>query len=117
MAKFSESMDPCFIDTNAAVLQYKQFAYVDESMRTRMSNANPKPGKFEGDWAKLDLTPIVMRGKADLQEAALKVMNVRPELALTGKLLNRTALAPLGCEEVVITYGEREDRSAGELVV
>ena len=58
-----------------------------------------------------------MTGKADLQEAALKVAKVRPELEITGKLLTRTALAPFGCEEIVIKHGEREDRSAGNLVV
>ena len=42
---------------------------------------------------------------------------VRPELAKIGKLLTRIALAPFGCEEVVIKHGEREDRSAGKLVV
>ena len=57
-----------------------------------------------------------MRGKADSQEAALIVMNVRSELAVTGKLLTGTALAPLGCKEVVIRYGEHETRSAGDLV-
>ena len=44
------------------------------------------------------------------------VKNVRPELTITGKLLTRAALVPFGCE-VVLRYGEREDRSAGELVV
>ena len=44
MAKFSETMDPCFVGRNAAVLQYTQFAYTDEPTRRRMSNAaTPKP--------------------------------------------------------------------------
>ena len=58
-----------------------------------------------------------MRGRADLQEAALIVTIVRPELAITGELLTRTALAPFGCKEIVIKQGEREDPSAGKLVV
>ena len=81
MAKFSESMDPCFVGRNAAVLQYMQFAYADESTRRRMSNVtNPKPVRFEEEWAKLDLAPIFMRGKADLQEAALIVMCVKKRI-------------------------------------
>ena len=74
MAKFSETMDPCFVGRNAAVMQHTQFAYTDESMRRRMTNAaTPKPGRLEEEWAKLDLAPMNMRGKADLQEAALIV--------------------------------------------
>ena len=43
MAKFSESMDPCFVGRNA--VQYTQFAYADESTKRRTSNAaTPKPG-------------------------------------------------------------------------
>ena len=118
MAKFSESMDPNFIGRKAAVLHHTQFAYVDESTRRRMSNAaTPKPGSFEGEQAKLGLAPIAMRKIADLQEAALIIADVRPELVTTGKLLTRTALAPFVCEEVVIRYGEFEDRSAGELIM
>ena len=30
MAKISETIDPCFVGRNAAVLQYTQFAYTDE---------------------------------------------------------------------------------------
>ena len=64
-----------------------------------MNNAaTPKPGRFEEEWTKLDLAPTVMRGKADLQESALIVMGVKPELAISGNLLTRTALAPFGCE-------------------
>ena len=91
MAKFSESMDPLFLGRNADT----QFAYTDESTRRRMTNAaNPKPGRFEEEWATLDLAPKNMRGKVDLQEAALIVMNVKPKLAISRKLLTRTALAP-----------------------
>ena len=58
MTKFSESMNPNFIGQNSALLHYTQFAYVDEPTRRRMSNAaTPKPGKFEEEWAKLDLAP------------------------------------------------------------
>ena len=94
MAKFSETMDPCFVGRNAAVMQHTQFAYTDESTRRRITNtATPKPGRFEEELAKLDLTPMIMRGKVDLQEAALIVMNVKPELTISGRLLTRTALA------------------------
>ena len=66
MAELSESMEHCFVGRIAAVLQYTQFAYVDESTRRRMSNAaTQKPGRFEEECAKLDLAPTVMRGKAD----------------------------------------------------
>ena len=48
MANFSESMDPCFVGRNAAVLQYTQFADADETKRRRMGNvATPKTGRFE----------------------------------------------------------------------
>ena len=118
MAKFSETMDPCFVGRNAAVMQYMQFAFTDESMRRRMTNAaTPKPGRFEEEWAELDLAPMIMRGRADLQEAALIVMSVKPELAISGKLMTRTALAPFGCEDIKIKHGEEEDKSAGRLVV
>ena len=46
------------------------------------------------EWTKLDLAPMVMRGKADLEEAALIVMAVKQELEVSGKMLTRTALAP-----------------------
>ena len=49
--KISESMDSCFVARIAAVLQYTQFAYVDESTSRRMSNfATPKSGRFEDIW-------------------------------------------------------------------
>ena len=81
---------------------------------TNTANANPE--RFEEEWAKLDLAPMNLRGKADLQEAALIVMNVKPELTISGKLLTRTALAPFSCEEVKIKHGE-EEKSAGRLVI
>ena len=111
-------MDPCFVGRNDAVMQYTQFAFTDESTRKRKSNAaTPKPARFKEEWAKLDLAPTVMRGKADLQEAALIVMSVKPELAKSGKLRTRTALAPFGCEQCKIKHGEEEDKSAGSLLV
>ena len=118
MAKFSGTIDPCFVGRNAAVVQYTQFAYTDESTRRRMSKAaTPKSGRFEEEWAELDLAPTVMRGKADLQEAALIVMSVKPELAISWKLVTRTALAPFGCEDIKIKHEEQEVKSAGRLVV
>ena len=44
-----------------------------------------KLGMFEEELDKLDLVPTIIRGKADMQEAALIVKNARPELALNGK--------------------------------
>ena len=89
-------MDPNFIGRKAAVLHYTQFAYMDESTWRRMSNAaTPKPGRFEEEWAKLYLAPIVMRGIADLQESALIVADVRPELVRTGKLLTKDCSSAL----------------------
>ena len=118
MAKFSELMDPCFVGRNATMLQYTQLAYADESTRRRMNNvATPKFGRFEEEWAKLNLAPMVMRGKADLQKAALIKMSVKKELAISGKLLTRSALPPFGREEVKIKHGENEDKSAGKLLV
>ena len=87
MAKFFETTISCFVGRNAAVLQYTQFAYTDETRRRRMKNAaTPKLGGFDKEWAKLDLAPMVMRGKTDLQEASLILMSVKPELLLSGKL-------------------------------
>ena len=117
MAKLSETMDPSFVGRNAAVMQCTQFSYKDESKRRRITNTvTPKPEKFEEECAKLDLAPMKMRGKADLQESALIVMSVKPELAISGKLLTRTELAPFDCEEIKIKHGEEEDKSAGRLV-
>ena len=62
-----------------------------------MNNAAPpKPGRFEEEGTKLDLAPTIMRGKAVLHETALIVMDVKLELAISGNLLTRTALAPFG---------------------
>ena len=118
MAKFLELVDPCFVGRNAAVLQYTQFAYTDEATRRRMSNeATLKPGRFDEEWAKLNLAPMVMRGQAELPEASLIVMSVKPGLTVGGTLQTRTMLAPFGHEEVKVVHGEEEDQSAGRLMV
>ena len=105
-------MDQCF------VLQYTQFAYTDEATRRRMNKtAIPKPGRFYKEWAKLDLAPMNMRGKADLPEASLILTSVKPELTVGGTLQTRTMLAPFGYEEVKVVHGEEEDQSAGRLFV
>ena len=83
-----------------------------------MNNAaTPKPGRFDEEWAKLDLAPMVMRGKADLQDASLILTIVKPEVMVGGTLQTRTMLAPFGCGEVKVMHGEGEDQSAGRLVV
>ena len=119
VAKFSEIRAPCFVGRNAAVLQYSQFPYKDETTRRRMNNAatprNLDDLKKIGQ--KLDLAPMVMRGKADLQEASLILMSVQPELVVRGKLQTRAVLVLFGCEKVKVMHGEEEDRSAGRLVV
>ena len=118
MAKFSEMMDPCFIGRNFAVLQYAQFAYTDEAPRRRLSNAaTPKPGRFDEEWAKLDLAPMIMRGRADLSEAFLILTRVKLELTVGGTLQTRTILAPFGHEKVKVVHGEEEDQSACRLVI
>ena len=118
VAKISVMMDPCFVGRNAAVLKYTQFAHTDETTRRRMSNiATPKPGRFDEEWAKLNLAPMIMRGEADLPEASLILTSVKPGLTVGGKLQTRTMLAPIGCEEVKVVHGEEEDQSAGRLVV
>ena len=103
---------------NAAVMQYTKFAYTDELTRRRITNtAIPNPGRFEEEWAKFDLASMNMRGKEDLQETVLIVMNMKPESMISGKLLRRTALALFGSEEVKIKQGEEEDKSAGRLII
>ena len=72
--------------------------------------ATTKPRRFEEEKANLDLATMVMRSRADLQQAALIVMSVKKELAVSGKLLTRTAPAPFGCEEVKKKHGENERR-------
>ena len=48
IGKFVEAMDPFFVGRNAAVLQYRCFAYTDQATRRRISNAaTPKPGGFD----------------------------------------------------------------------
>ena len=117
-AKFSETMDPCFVGRNAAVLQHTQFVYTDHATRKRISNAvTPKSGGFDKDWAKLDLAPNRMRGRAELPESALILTSVKPELTVGGALQTRTSLAPFGHEEVKIIYVEEENLSAGRLVI
>ena len=118
MAKLSEMMNPCFIGRNVAVLQYTQFDYTDEATRRRMSNAaTPKPGRFDEEWAKPDLAPMIMRGKADLPEASLILTSVKPGLTVGGALQTRTMLAPFGHEEVKVVHGEEENQSADRLVI
>ena len=83
-----------------------------------MSNAaTPKPGRFDAKWAKLDLAPLMMRGKAELPEASLIVTSVKPGLTVGGTLQTRTMLALFGHEEVKVVHGEEEDQSAGRLIV
>ena len=80
VAKFAETMDPCFVGRNAAVLQHTQFAYPDQATRRRISNAaTPKPGGFDREWAELNLVPMRMRGRAELPEASLILTSVKPE--------------------------------------
>ena len=81
-----------------------------------MSNtATPKLGQFDEEWAKLDLAPMIMRGKADLPEASLDLTSVKPGLMVGGTLQTRKMLAPFGCEEVKVVHGEEEDQSADRL--
>ena len=97
MAIFSKTMDPCFVGRNAAVLQHTQFAHTDQATRRRISNAStPKPGRFDNEWAKRDLAPMRMRGRAELPEASLILTSVKPELMVGGTLQKRTLLAPFG---------------------
>ena len=118
VAKFSETMDLCFVGRNAAVLQYTQFAYTDQATRTRINNAaTPKPGAFDAECAELNLVPMRMRGRAELPEASLILTSVKPELTVGGTLLTRTFLAPFGYEEIKVVYGEEEDQSAGRLII
>ena len=112
MANFSETTDPCFVERNAAVLQYTQFAYPDEATSRQMSNAaTPKPGRFDEEWAKLDLALMMMRGKADLPEASPSLTSVRLELTVGGTLQTRTMLAPFGYGEIKVIHGEEEDQA------
>ena len=77
VAKFSETMGPCFVGRNAAVLQLTRFVYTDQATRRRISNAaTPKPGVFDKECAKLDLAPMKMRGRAELPEFSLILTSV-----------------------------------------
>ena len=80
------------------------------------NTATPKPGTFDEKWAKLDLAPMVMRGKADLPESSLILTSVKQRLSVGGTLQTRTLLEPFGCEEVKVIHREEEDQSAGRLV-
>ena len=118
VAKFSETMDPCFVGRNTAVLQFTRFAYTDQATRRRISNAaTPKPGAFDTEWAELNLAPMRMRGRAELSEASLILTGVKPELTVGGTLRTRTFLAHFGYEEIKIVHGEEEDQSAGRLII
>ena len=99
------------------MLQLTQLVYVNEKTKRKMSNnvAIPKPGRSKQK-AKLDLMPSILRGKVDLQETALIILNVRSELATTEKLLTQNSLPTNGCERIAMRYGEREDQSAGKLL-
>ena len=68
-------------------------------------------------WAGLGLAPVKMRGRTELPEASLMLTSVKPELTVVGTLRTRTFLAPFGCEEIKVVYGEEEDRSAGTLII
>ena len=83
VAKFLETMDPCFVGRNAAVLQYTRFAYTDQATRRRISNAaTPKPGAFDTEWTEINLASMRMRGRAELPEASLILTNVKQELTV-----------------------------------
>ena len=118
VAKFAETMDPCFVGRNAAVIQHARFAYTDQETRRRISNAaTPKPGGFDREWTELNLAPMRMRGRAELPEASLILTSVKPELTVGGTLQTRTFLAPIGSEEIKVVHGEKEDKSAGRLII
>ena len=118
VAKFAETMNPCFVGRNAAVLQYTRFAYTDQATRRRISNAaTPKPGAFDTEWTESTLAPMRMRGRAELPEASLILTRVKQELTVGGTLQTRTFLASFGYEEIKVVYGEEEDKSAGRLII
>ena len=115
---FVGTMDPYFVGRNAAVLQYTRFADTNQATRRRISNAaTPKPGGFDKEWARLDLAPMKMRGRAELPEASLILTSVKPELTVGGTLQTRTFRAPFGHEEIKVVHGEEEDESAGILII
>ena len=99
------------------MLQYTRFSY-DQATRRRICNAaTPKPGRFDEEWAGLGLAPMRMRGRTELPEASLILTSVKSEMKTLGTLQTRTFLAPFGCEEVKVVYGEEEDGSAGTLLI
>ena len=64
VAKFSETMVPCFVGRNAAVLQNTRFAYRDQATRRRKRNAaTPKQGAFDKEWAELISAPMRMEAE------------------------------------------------------
>ena len=78
MAALSASMDPCFIDKNVAVLHHTQFAYVEESTRTKVYDfATPKPRRFGEERVALNVAPLAMRGKEIMQEDAVMFMQIK----------------------------------------
>ena len=118
IGQFVATMDTYFVGRNAAVLQYTRFAYTDQATRRRISNAaTPKPGGFDKEWSGLGLAPMKMRGRTELSEASLILASVKPELTVVGTLQTRTFIAPFGCEEIKVVYGEEEVRSAGALII
>ena len=58
-----------------------------------------------------------MRGKTELPEASLILTSVKSEMKAVGTLQTRTFLAPFGCEEIKVVHGEKQDRSAGTLII
>ena len=118
VAKLSETMDPCFVGRNAAVLQYTRFAYTDQATRRRIDNAaTPKLGAFDTEWMELNLAPMRMRGRAELPETFLILNSVKQGLTVGSTLQTRTFLAPFGCEEIKVVYEEEEDKSASILII
>ena len=87
------------------------------SSNEKTNAATPKPGRFDEEWAKLDLAPMMMRGKVELPDASLILTSVKPELTVGRTLQTRTLLAPFGYEEIKRVHGEEEDQSAGRLVM
>ena len=80
MTGFFNAIDPCFLSNNAAVLQYTQFAYMEESTTRRLRKvATSKPGSFEKEWKKMNVAPPVIRGSFVMGEAAVILIKVRPE--------------------------------------
>ena len=43
------------------------------------NTATPKLGRFDEEWARLDLAPMIMRGKADLPDASQISTSVKPK--------------------------------------